>query len=79
MKRFIKYLYPMADLLLVPLAFPSAWILWIMRRTGVNKLPGCKNVLMKVGNFRFATITTSRSSIIRTESNHYHKIEFFPE
>jgi hypothetical protein len=51
MKRMILRFLPAVDLLLVPFVFFSAWLLKILRRTGFQRLPNCKNVLMKIGVF----------------------------
>jgi len=54
LKRLIyksKYFPQIADLLLAPFVHPSAWLLRKVRGVGVDKLPRCKNVLIKVGVF----------------------------
>ncbi len=51
MKKLILRLIPVADVLLAPLAYPSAWLLKLVRRAGVHRLPICKNALLKIGVF----------------------------
>jgi predicted O-methyltransferase YrrM len=50
-KKMLLRFLPVADLLLVPFVYPSAWILKNVRRAGVRNLPRCKNALLKVGVF----------------------------
>jgi len=42
---------PLADVLLMPLVYPAAWLLKNIRRAGVHHLPRCRDALMKVGVF----------------------------
>lgn len=51
MKKLISRLLPLADFLVVPFIYPSAWLLKMARKAGVHKLPQCKNALMKIGVF----------------------------
>ena len=51
MKKWIHKILPIFDLLFVPLVYPAAWLLKIIRKVGVQNLPHCKNVLMKIGVF----------------------------
>jgi hypothetical protein len=49
--RVSSSLLPVADRLLVPFVYPSAWLLKLVRRVGMDRLPGCRNALKKVGVF----------------------------
>lgn len=51
MKRLIKKALPFADIMLMPLVYPAAWLLKGIRKAGVRRLPLCKNALMQVGVF----------------------------
>jgi hypothetical protein len=51
MKKFISRFLPVADILLAPFVYPSAWLLKNVRHAGVQHLPNCKNALMKIGVF----------------------------
>lgn len=51
MKRLIKKLIPLADAVLSPFVYPAAWIMRIVRRVGIQRLPLCRAVLLKVGVF----------------------------
>lgn len=51
MKSLIKTLLPVADVLLMPFVYPAAWLMKGLRRAGVQRLPLCKRVLLKVGVF----------------------------
>lgn len=51
MKDLIKKVLPLADIMLIPLVYPAAWLLKIIRKAGVHRLPLCKSALMKVGVF----------------------------
>jgi len=51
MKRFIQILLPIADVVLMPLVYPAAWLLKNIRAAGVHRLPLCKNALLKIGVF----------------------------
>ncbi len=51
MKALILRLLPAVDLLLLPLLYPAALLFRMVRRTGVQRLPNCRNALMKVGVF----------------------------
>jgi len=48
MKNLLKTLQ---DVFLLPFVYPSAWLLKKIRRIGVQRLPLCKNALLKVGVF----------------------------
>lgn len=51
MKKLIKSILPIADIILMPLVYPAAWLLKSIRRAGMRKLPLCKRALMNVGVF----------------------------
>ena len=51
MKKLIQKIFPVADIILMPLAYPAAWLLKNIRRAGVHRLPLCKRALMNVGVF----------------------------
>ncbi|VAX10882.1 conserved hypothetical protein [hydrothermal vent metagenome] len=51
MNKFIMRIIPFADILLVPFVYPAAWLLKIIRRAGVQRLPLCKKALLNVGVF----------------------------
>jgi hypothetical protein len=51
MKRLIQQILPVADIMLMPLVYPAAWLLKAIRRVGVHSLPLCKSALMNVGVF----------------------------
>ncbi len=51
MKRLIKKILPVADVMLMPFVYPAAWLLKNVRRAGVHRLPLCKRALMNVGVF----------------------------
>lgn len=51
MKRLLKKSLPIADIMLMPFVYPAAWLLKIIRRAGVHRLPLCKSALMNVGVF----------------------------
>ena len=51
MKEFIKLFFPLIDLLLLPLLYPSALLMKLIRTVGVHRLPNCKKALLKVGVF----------------------------
>ncbi len=51
MKNLVKKLVPYADIFLVPLVYPSAWLLKNIRKAGVQRLPLCKSALLNVGVF----------------------------
>jgi hypothetical protein len=54
--------HSVVDILLFPFVYSSAWILKIVRLAGVQRLPHCKNALMKIGIFPI--------------SNHYYEPQF---
>lgn len=39
------------DSLMLPFVYPAAWVMKRVRRLGVDRLPGCKNALIKAGVF----------------------------
>jgi hypothetical protein len=47
-------LLALADVLLAPLVYPCAWLLKMIRRAGVERLPLCRGALMAVGVFPVA-------------------------
>jgi hypothetical protein len=51
MKNLIVKALPIADVILMPLVYPAAWLLKNIRKVGVHRLPLCKSALMKVGVF----------------------------
>ena len=51
LKKLTRRFVPIADLLLLPFVYPSAWLLKNIRRAGVQIFPRCKNALIKVGVF----------------------------
>jgi hypothetical protein len=51
MKDLKKKVLPVADIMLMPLVYPAAWLLKNIRKAGVHRLPLCKSALMKVGVF----------------------------
>jgi len=50
-KKFIKKLLPIADVVIVPLVYPAAWLMKYIRIIGVQYLPLCKNALLYIGVF----------------------------
>ena len=51
MKKLIIKLLPIADIILLPFVYPSAWLLKNVRKAGVDRLRLCKNALFNVGVF----------------------------
>ena len=51
MKRLIKALMPLVDVLMVPAVYPAALLLKIIRQAGVQRMPLCRRALMQVGVF----------------------------
>lgn len=51
MKKLIKSLFPIIDLLLLPFIYPAAFLLKTVRKAGVQRLPLTKNALFQVGVF----------------------------
>ena len=51
MKRLIKSLLPLADIVLVPIIYPAALLLKAIRKAGVSRMRFCKGALMRVGVF----------------------------
>lgn len=51
MKTLVKNLIPLADVFLLPFLYPAAWLLRNIRRAGVQRLPRCRNALIRVGVF----------------------------
>lgn len=51
MRYVILKLLPVIDVVLTPFVFPAAWLLKIIRRSGIQRLPICKSVLLNVGVF----------------------------
>jgi hypothetical protein len=51
MKRLLAALLPAADLLLAPLLVPAALLMKAIRRAGVEHMPVCRKLLMRIGVF----------------------------
>ena len=51
MKKLIKKILPVADIILSPFVYLAAWLLKNIRKAGVVNLPHCKNALLHVGVF----------------------------
>lgn len=51
MRKLILRVLPVADFLVTPFVYPSAWLLKMVRRAGVHRLPHSKKALMRVGVF----------------------------
>ncbi len=62
MKRLIKKVIPLTDIIMMLLAYPAAWLLKSIRKAGVHRLPLCKSALMNVGVFPIC--------------NHYYEPQF---
>jgi len=62
MKKLIKRALPIADVILFPFVYPSAWLLKNVRKAGVSRLRLCKNALLNIGVFPIR--------------NHYHEPQF---
>ncbi|MFZ5523298.1 MAG: class I SAM-dependent methyltransferase [Pseudomonadota bacterium] len=54
MKKLILRFLPIADMLLAPFVYPSAWLLKKVRCLGIQNFPYCKHILMKIGVFPIA-------------------------
>jgi hypothetical protein len=50
-KEVILKILPFADVMLAPLVYPSAWLLKMVRRARVDRLPLCRAALWRVGVF----------------------------
>lgn len=50
-KILIKKTLPIFDVAVLPLVYPAAWLMKIIRIVGVQYLPICKNALMNIGVF----------------------------
>ena len=50
-RRATRRLIQSTDILLALLTYPTAWLLKTIRRVGVQRLPHCRQVLMRVGVF----------------------------
>ncbi|MCP3873875.1 MAG: class I SAM-dependent methyltransferase [Desulfobacteraceae bacterium] len=62
MKSLIRRVIPVFDPFFAPFVYIAAWILKIVRRAGIQRLPLCKKTLLKVGVFPIR--------------NHYHEPQF---
>lgn len=51
LKSAVSKMLPFADRLIAVLLYPSAWLMKSVRRAGVQRLPACKRVLMRLGVF----------------------------
>jgi hypothetical protein len=51
MKKLIMKIIPIVDLLFLLFIYPAAWLMKMIRKIGVHKLPLCKNALIVVGVF----------------------------
>lgn len=51
MKALVKKILPLADVMLILLIYPSAFLLKYVRIAGVQRLPLCKNALLNIGVF----------------------------
>ena len=51
MKKLIKRLLPIIDVLIVLIVFPAALLLKMIRKAGVSNMPLCKSAFMHVGVF----------------------------
>jgi hypothetical protein len=51
MKKLMLRLLPVVDLALVPFLYPAAWLLKLVRRIGVDRLPASRHALLRVGVF----------------------------
>jgi hypothetical protein len=51
MKNLIKSVLPLADIVLMLLVYPAAWLLETVRKVGIYRLPLCKDALLRVGVF----------------------------
>ena len=63
MKKVASKLLPVLDILLMLMLYPSAWVFKIVRAGGYNKLPRCKDTLIRLGVFPIR--------------NHYYEPQFY--
>jgi Methyltransferase domain len=62
MNKLVLAILPALDFLVALCVYPSAWLLKIVRRSGIQRLPHCKSALFKIGVFPI--------------SNHYYEPQF---
>lgn len=51
MIKIILKILPVIDILLIPFIYPAAWLMKMVRRAGVHRLPFCKSAFLKIGVF----------------------------
>jgi hypothetical protein len=51
MIKLVIRILPAVDIFLVPFVYPAAWLMKMVRRAGIHRLPFCKSVLLSVGVF----------------------------
>jgi len=73
MKKLIQKILPVVDIILMPFVYPAAWLIENIRRVRVHKLAFCKNALISVGDFPFATITKNFSLITENQTQIFFK------
>jgi hypothetical protein len=50
-KKWILKALPLADALIACCVYPAAWLLKMVRKTGIQRLPHCKAALLEIGVF----------------------------
>ena len=50
-KALERRLLPAADVALTPIVYPAAWLLREIRTVGVQRMPSCRNALLRMGVF----------------------------
>jgi predicted O-methyltransferase YrrM len=48
-KNFANAVAPLLDILFLPFALPAAVLLWMIRRLGLDRLPMCRAMLLRIG------------------------------
>lgn len=51
MKKLVREILPLVDIVLLPFVYPAGLLLKNIRRAGVHRLPHCKDALLNIGVF----------------------------
>lgn len=78
MRKSVRALLAVADHLLLPLVYEAAWILKIVRRLGVQRLPLCRDALFNVGVFPIADHYYEPQFDFRDEARHFCEERVLP-
>jgi len=51
LQKLLTTIAPVIDIIILPVVYPAAWLMKLVRRIGIHRLPLCRQIFMHVGVF----------------------------